>query len=234
MPAYEKVKKAFNLVCSEYLDMFKTHYPKASGGGINEANQTYYFCKCLSQIINDDLGIKDVKAAVSLETPYGNGKRMDGVVVSPATKEVFLIQAKRLKNSQMNSVIDDVNKAYKNRSSFIGKIQMSDNSIDYNIYLVILADMWLHDSKSKKEIDRLTIPLWWAGETSIEIQRNFKDNKFKYDLLEPERYFVTDLPKEIPWDNKHQLIHRFYDYKEALTSKSVLEEYCLFCGCSEI
>ena len=33
MPVITKVKKAFDLVCLEYLEMFKTHYPKASGGG---------------------------------------------------------------------------------------------------------------------------------------------------------------------------------------------------------
>ncbi|MEF1281079.1 hypothetical protein QTO05_18435 [Vibrio fortis] len=234
MSVHNKIKKAFNVVCDEYLEMFKTHYPKASGGGINEANQTYYFCKSLSQVINDNLSVGEVMSAVSLETPYGTGKRMDGVIVSPATKEVFLIQAKRLKNSQMDSVIRDVNKVYENRADLLNKIKISDSSIDYKIYLVILADMWLHNSKSRVAVDRLTIPLWWAGESSEEIKRNFEDKAFKYKLLAPESYFVDDIPKEIAWNNKNQLIHRFYDYKKALPTKPVLDEYCLFCGFSEI
>ncbi|CED59175.1 Putative uncharacterized protein [Moritella viscosa] len=234
MLAHAKVKTAFDLVCSEYLDMFKTHYPKASGGGINEANQTYYFCKNLSQVINEGLTISEVKSAVSLETPYGSNKRMDGVVISPATREIFLIQAKRLKSSQMDSVIKDVNKVYVDRDNILNKIQISDNSIDYKVYLVILADMWLHKSKARKEANRLTIPIWWAGDNSEEIKRNFEDNEFKYTLLPPEGYFVDNIPKDIIWDNKNQLIHRFYDYKNGLASKKVLDEYCLFCGCGEI
>jgi len=232
--AFTTIKKAFNLACSEYIGLFKTHYPVASGGGMNEANQTYYFCKSLSQIIDDDLSETQVKSAVSLETPYGKSKRMDGVVVSPSTAEVFLIQAKRLKSAQMNAVIEDVYKVYESRSELLDKIQKSDDSINYKVYLIILADMWLHKSTPRKEVNRLTIPLWWAGNQSEEIKHNFIENKFKFKLLTPERYFVDDVSEIIKWENKNQLIHRFFNYEEALPNKSVLEEYCLLCGSCEI
>jgi hypothetical protein len=229
---FNTIENAFDLVCSEYLDLFKTHYPVASGGGMNEANQTYYFCKSLSQVINDNLSAQEIKSAVSLETPYGKNMRMDGVVVSPSTKEVFLIQAKRLKNSQMDAVIDDVKKVYDSRSTLLNKIQKANDPTKYKVYLVILADMWLHKSNSKKQVNRLTIPLWWAGENSEEIKVNFSDNKF--NLLPPERYFVNDVAQLFTWENKNQLIHRFFDYEGELPKKSVLNEYCLFCGSCEI
>lgn len=228
MSIHVKIKQTFELVCFEYLEMFKTHYPKASGGGINEANQTYYFCKSLSQVINDDLALDEIKSAVSLETPYGDKKRMDGIVISPSTKEVFLIQAKRLKNSQMHSVVNDVIKVYDERDNILNKIELTDSSISYKVYLIILADMWVHNSKKVNSANRLSIPKWWAGNDSEEVERNFKE--FRYPLVTPQSFFVEDLPKEIVWDNKNQLIHRF----DSVPSKKILDEYCLFCGYNEI
>ena len=212
--------------------MFKTHYPRASGGGLNEANQTYYFCKNLSFVLNDTLSEQDLKASVSLETPYGAKKRMDGVVVSPSTAEIYLIQAKRLKNSQTQQVIKDVKKAYDVKDDILNKVHLTDKSISYKVYLVILADMWLHKSTSKGSMDRLSIPRWWLGEDSTELKRNFIDNEFRHDLVTPESYFTDEVPSELVWDN--QLLHRFYDYKHGLAEKEVLSEYCLLCGHSEI
>ncbi|MCX8892256.1 hypothetical protein [Vibrio parahaemolyticus] len=226
------IKKAFELMCSDYLDMFKTHYPRASGGGLNEANQTYYFCKNLSFVLNERLSEQDIKSSVSLETPYGVQKRMDGVVVSPSTAEIFLIQAKRLKNSQTQHIIGDVKKAYNVKDDILNKVQLADKSISYKVYLVILADMWLHKSTSKGSIDRLSIPMWWLGEDSTELKRNFINNEFHHDLLAPKSYFTDEVPPELIWDN--QLLHRFYDYKQGLAEKEVLSEYCLLCGHSEI
>ncbi|MFH4458070.1 hypothetical protein [Vibrio alginolyticus] len=226
------IKKAFDLTCSDYLDMFKTHYPRASGGGLNEANQTYYFCKNLSFVLNGTLSEQDIKASVSLETPYGAQKRMDGVVVSPSTAEIYLIQAKRLKNSQTQQVIEDVKKAYDVKDDILNKVQLADMSISYKIYLVILADMWLHKSISRGSRERLSIPRWWLGEDSTELKRNFIDNEFHHDLVTPKSYFTDEVPRELIWDN--QLLHRFYDYKQGLAEKEVLAEYCLLCGHSEI
>jgi hypothetical protein len=225
-----KVKKAFDLVCLEYLEMFKTHYPKATGGGLNEANQTYYFCKNLSQVINDTLSTGDIKSAVSLETPYGKNMRMDGVVVSPATKEIFFIQAKRLKSSQMDSVVKDVIKVYEAKDKLLNKIEQTDSSIIYKKYLVILADVWVHNSNAITSENRLSIPKWWAGEDSEGIKINFNNPEYKYPLLTPKNFFVEDVPKEINWKNKNQLIHRF----SSIPSKKILDEYCLFCGFNEI
>lgn len=226
------IKKAFDLTCSDYLDMFKTHYPRAFGGGLNEANQTYYFCKNLSFVLNSTLSEQDIKASVSLETPYGDQKRMDGVVVSPSTTEIYLIQAKRLKNSQTRQVIKDVKKVYDVKDDILNKVQLTDKSISYKVYLVILADMWLHKSTSKGSMDRLSIPRWWLGEDSTELKRNFIDKEFRHDLVTPESYFTDEVPSELVWDN--QLLHRFYDYKHGLAEKEVLSEYCLLCGHSEI
>jgi hypothetical protein len=222
----KKIKIAFDLVCSDYKEMFKTHYPKASGGGINEATQTYYFCKNLSQTINHKLSENEVKASLSLEMPYGKNKRMDGVIVSPSTKEIFLIQAKRLKNSQTESIVDDVNKVFYEKKDVLNKIELSDDSIDYSIYLVILADMWLHNSTPRKTKNRLSIPNWWAGES-------YTDDAF--ELLQPsEDTFIQQVPFELNWKNENQLIYRFHDFTDYLDSKSVLNEYCLFCGFSKI
>lgn len=212
--------------------MFKTHYPRASGGGLNEANQTYYFCKNLSFVLNSTLSEQDIKASVSLETPYGAQKRMDGVVVSPATAEIYLIQAKRLKNSQTQQVIEDVKKVHDVKDDILNKVQLTDRAISYKVYLVILADMWLHKSTAKGSRDRLSIPRWWLGKNSTELKRNFIDNEFHHDLVTPESYFTDEVPHELIWDN--QLLHRFYDYKQGLAEKEVLSEYCLLCGHSEI
>jgi len=53
----EKIRKAFNQTCNDYSNLFKTHYSKASGGGLNEATQTHCFCKNLVKILNK--GIKE-------------------------------------------------------------------------------------------------------------------------------------------------------------------------------
>ncbi|WP_305810577.1 hypothetical protein [Photobacterium leiognathi] len=129
--------------------MFKTHYPKASGGGLNEANQTYYFCKNLSFVLNESLSEHDIKSSVSLETPYGVKQRMDGVIVSPSTAKIYLIQAKRLKNSKNQHIISDVKKVYDVKDDLLNKVQLTNKSISYKVYLVILADMWLHKSTSR-------------------------------------------------------------------------------------
>lgn len=230
--ASEKIKKAFDLVCSDYIDMFKTHYPGASGGGLNEANQTYYFCKNLSSVINKDLSKQDVKSSVSLETPYGIRKRMDGVIVSPTTEEVFLIQAKRLKDSKTEHVISDINKVYDAKDSLLSKLQVSNQNISYKVYLVIIADMWLHQSTSRSPKDRLSIPKWWLGEESEELNRNFIQNRFHSELTPPDSYFVDETPQDLAWE--HQILHRFYNYKEGLATKDILSEYCLLCGHTKI
>lgn len=227
-----KIKKAFELVCFDYLDMFKTHYPRAAGGGLNEANQTYYFCKNLSYVLDENLSDNDIKSSVSLETPYGDKRRMDGVIVSPSTSEIYLIQAKRLKNSQTQHIISDVKKAYDVKGDILKKVQLTDKSINYKVYLVILADIWLHKATSRGSMNRLSIPTWWLGENSMELKRNFADNKFHYDLVIPESYFTDEVPNELTWNN--QLLHRFYDYKYGLPEKKVLSEYCLLCGHSEL
>lgn len=229
--ADSRIKKAFDLVCIDYIDMFKTHYPQAAGGGLNEANQTFYFCKNLSVVINDSLSESDIKSAVSLETPYGDKKRMDGLIVSPSTQEIYLVQAKRLKNSQTKSIISDIKKAYEVRNDILKKIDITDKSINYKVYLVILADMWLHKSKRKCAIDRLSIPKWWLGENSPVLDFNFNYHEFN-DLLSPNSYFIDEVPKELNWN--HQLMHRFYDYKNGLPEKDVLSEYCLLCGHCEM
>ncbi len=74
--------------------------------------------------------------------------------------------------------------------------------------------------------------MWWLGQDSMELKRNFIDNIFHHELVIPDNLFSKESPSELIWNN--QLLHRFYDYKYGLSEEKVLSEYCLLCGHSEI
>lgn len=234
MNARIKIKKAFQMVFEDYKGLFKTHYPKASGGGMNEATQTYYFCKNLTKLINNTLENEEIEASSSLEMSYGAKKRMDGVVVSPSTNEIYLIQSKRLKNSNTNSVIRDVVKVNAEKTEVLKKMQLNNFKDNFSTYIVILADMWLHKNTPRKNMNRLAIPNWWVGNNYEVIKENFKDNPFHYSLIKPDEMFVNQVPSTLQWKNENQFLHRFYDYKDYFKEKPVLREYCLLCGFAEI
>lgn len=230
----EIIKQAFKRTFKDYNDMFKTHYPRASGGGLNEATQTYYFCKNLANIINENLCENKIKAGVSLELPVKNRKRIDGIVVSPESNEIFYIETKRLKGASKNNkkgILNDVNKIWENRDYiWENGIVINCEKVKTVEYIVILADMWIENRKQRREI-----PYWWAGTENKMIEEYFlKKHPFRIaivDSVNKERFYEQEYTKKFDWDKNNQLIYRFYYYDK---TKNSLQDYCLLCGYSKI
>jgi len=237
----EIIEKAFNSMFKSYKKMFETHIPRINDGALPEANQTYYFCQNLVKELNNG-------AEASLEVPIilkGRKKRVDGIVVSPSTNQIFYIEAKRLKagnEATRQLIYKDIYKVLDaNRKEFVKEyINFNCEYEEVKEYIVILADLWIEGNyKNRNEI-----PFWWCGNDNSKLS-DFNIEKFG----NPKSTFIkgilqddskgTPLRKsisskdELGWINKNQYIKRFTNYKSH-KEKKYLQNYCLLVGSAKL
>ncbi len=232
------IENALDRTAESYKKMFEIFIPKMNHGAFHEANQTYYFCGNLVDELNST--IENNKAVASLEVAIkenGKSKRIDGVVVSPATKEIFYIESKRLENGntgtkgKRQAVFDDIKKIINAERENLIKDMLPTFYSDFSQvkqYIVILADLWIEGNRK----NRNEIPFWWCGEDKTKQLGYFKDITEKFG--KPSKYFIEEeQAKKLNWSFDNQYIKRFSEY-EMLPKKSALPNYCLLAGCAEL
>ena len=142
-------EKVFNEYQNVYLGILDNFYPSVGSTGFQERNLTVNFSKAYEKVINGN--------AISwFELQFGekNNLHLDCVIIDKINKRIFLIEAKRYSAPKRKkaSVTADIERI----EGFIKDSFLQDerfqNYQDYQLFGVILGDVWFKESKSKEAL----------------------------------------------------------------------------------
>lgn len=132
-------KKILETYKVRYNKILTSYYPSHGSTGFTERNMSVNFAHSVELISNDTI--------VWYEAPFGsrNREHFDAVIIDKTTKSIFIIESKRftVPKQKLYSIGEDM-KRIVNKSN-IRKVTANYNDItsnSYNVYGVILADVW--------------------------------------------------------------------------------------------
>lgn len=143
----QKISDIFDDYKNIYDNILSKLYPSKNNTGFTERNLTVNFSKAYENVIHS----KDVVSwfEFQFENSFSmkNDNHIDCILIDDYNKNILFIEAKRFnKQFKLKSVgydIDRVYSLYNNRKiEFLNRINNID---DYEIYGVILTDVWVND-----------------------------------------------------------------------------------------
>ena len=158
--SFESIFEAYNKRYENILDVL---YPSKNNTGFTERNLSVNFAAAYEAA--------HPGSVTWYEFQFGqkNNLHLDAVIINKAEKEILLIESKRFKNAtkQVAKVEEDILRIFFTKDEYWEEFaDRIDGFFDYNIYGVILADVWTQ-TKPK-----------------IKIKEAFESSTFVSDYLE--------------------------------------------------
>lgn len=142
-----------NMSVEYYRKIFKTFYPAFGGNGLTERNQSFNFCRHYIEIVKDAVVWQELPIKYNIDGKEIKG-HIDSLIIDHTNKIILLIEAKRITKGAAEAKVRSINKDYER---LCGNCEFpyhkNDNHNDYEIFVVILADIWCHKSKNDTRTD---------------------------------------------------------------------------------
>ncbi|MCD4737283.1 MAG: hypothetical protein K8R53_14665 [Bacteroidales bacterium] len=146
--SYNTIKEVFTKTCWRYEQMLEDYYPSHGNTGFTERNITFNFCCAFLKENNDENLIIWQEVPIKDKEDKSYRDHIDSLIIDDKNRTLFLIEAKRLNETEkMNSIRKDFKRLKNNWSSInFGK---KEDRKSYHKYLLILADFWKPDKKKE-------------------------------------------------------------------------------------
>jgi len=177
---------------SFYVKILNEYYPAKRSAGFTERNQSVNFSKSMEKVHKESF--------TWFEVPFSEDSKchIDALIVNKNAKEIFVVEAKRFTNA--NKKIKDVRSDIEridDASTIQSLIEELDCRESYDIYGVILADVWTEtDDKAK----------------IAELWRDDQDGFFR------GTYFSDQI--QIPLSHKVEVM-KMIDFSELVKNKTI-------------
>lgn len=152
----QRLEKVMEIYHNRYNDILERIKPSIKSNGFAEHNQTVNFVSAYELIA----GYKKEVVSSWYEFQIQNGKRsdnrIDGIIVNHSTKEIYLIEAKRISRNKVRKkkaeLIDDYCRIMQlDKVNRFTEALKGENVSDYSIYGILLFDIWT-ENKAEKEL----------------------------------------------------------------------------------
>ena len=169
----------FEAYKNRYEDILDVLYPSKNSTGFTERNLSVNFAAAYEKAHPGSI--------TWYEFQFGpkNNLHLDAVIINKPEKEILLIESKRFKNTtkQVAEVEEDILRIFFTRDEYWEEFESRiDGIFNYDIYGVILADVWT-ETKAK-----------------IKIKEAFENNSFVSDYL-----FAPAARLKVVCDVKHYI-----------------------------
>ncbi len=153
----EQAFKAYSKIYTELLSKF---YPAKGSTGFPERNLSVNFSKAYEKVASED----NIFTWFELQIGERSNEHLDAMIINFSTREILLIEAKRYSNpvKKVQEIIDDVRRMsitdwaqeLTTGRGTAGKLMGKMDISTFNIYGIVLADIWL-EGNTKKSISDL-------------------------------------------------------------------------------
>ena len=178
------LEKVFKLFKKEYDSILESFYPSIGSTGFQERNLTANFVKAYEKAYSKN------KVVSWFELQFGedNKNHLDSIIIDLTEKRIFLIEAKRYVNttSKRDSIDRDIKRIIEFSNYIRSGKERFEDFINFDIFGVILADVWLENNKKKEIFKLYKDKKMFIGkcDSSIEEYYALKTKKYeKYALL---------------------------------------------------
>ena len=189
----EHIKEYLNKWVDRYKHILERYYPSHGKTGFTERNLTVNFASAIEGI--------SMEAFTWYEAPIENkfgqhDNHLDAVMFEPIRKEIFLVEAKRIKEpKEIESIGKDIQRICSERNIDTIKNGLKGKKFethfeDANIYGLIIADVWTK-KKNHNELPKS----WENCKIKKEILEAFVNKKF-IDEYSGELGIETNFVKE--------------------------------------
>ena len=168
----------------EYDSILESFYPSLGSTGFQERNLTINFSKAYEKTYSKN------KVISWFELQFGedNKNHLDAIIIDLSENRIFLIESKRYSNpsSKIESVNRDIKRIMECSNYICSRKERFENFNNFEIYGVILADVWLENNKKKEIYNLYKYKKMFIGkcDTSFEEYYALKTKKYeKYALL---------------------------------------------------
>ena len=182
-----------------YQRIFSLLYPSKNSTGFTERNLSVNFANAYERI--------NPSAITWFEFQFGenNNLHYDAVIIDPENKRLLLIESKRFSNphTKIASIANDIDRIQNVKINYLHDFMSRiPDILNYQIFGVILADVWTETRKKKQIYDSFV-----AGTFITDF---LEDNLIKYPSLHNATYYVGDfdnLPCDAPKRDVLQTYH---------------------------
>lgn len=182
-----------------YQRIFSLLYPSKNNTGFTERNLSVNFANAYERI--------NSSAITWFEFQFGenNNLHYDAVIIDPENKRLLLIESKRFSSpkEKIASIADDIDRIQNVKSNYLHDFMLRvPDILNYQIFGVILADVWIETPKKKQIYDS------FVDGTFVTIF--LEDYLVKYPSLNNATYYVGDfdnLPCNAPKKDVLQTYH---------------------------
>ena len=182
-----------------YQRIFSILYPSKNSTGFTERNLSVNFANAYERI--------NPSAITWFEFQFGenNNLHYDAVIIDPENKRLLLIESKRFSNphTKIASIANDIDRIQNIKINYLHDFMSRiPDILNYQIFGVILADVWTETRKKKQIYDSFV-----AGTFITDF---LEDNLIKYPSLHNATYYVGDfdnLPCDAPKRDVLQTYH---------------------------
>ena len=201
-----------NAVTGEYSKRYQIIlsriWPTIGSNGFNEHNQTANFLAAYEKIANEYSEVTSTWYEFQIANGGRNNNRIDGMIINHTNKTVYLLEAKRFTENEINDqrhklgedvsrlVELDLENRFNQNEVFIG-----ESIQDYTVYGVILFDLWTYSQRHKFEKEAHSLWLRFCKNRDIALLSEFlflkpetrnrieaAKESFLATIQEPKRY----------------------------------------------
>ena len=142
------LEKVFENFKKEYDHILGSFYPSLGSTGFQERNLTTNFAKAYEKTFDKD----DVIVWFELQFGEDKNNHFDCLIINKTQKQIFLIESKRFVNveSKKGSVKKDIERINEYFSGFYITDERFVDYLDYDLYGLIVADVWKETTPKKK------------------------------------------------------------------------------------
>ena len=144
----KRFEKVFEHYKKRYESILDVLYPSKNSTGFTERNLSVNFANSYERLYPGSV--------TWYEFQFGekNNLHFDAVIINKERKEILLVESKRFKNAtkQVSAVETDIVRIFSAKDTYFEDFASRiDGFFDYDIYGVVLADVWT-ESKPKTKI----------------------------------------------------------------------------------
>lgn len=163
-----------------YAEIFEILYPALGSNGFTERNQSVNFASTYKTIAKTN----GEYCVTWFELPFDKNNHYDAVIINSTTKEILVIEAKRI-NKNTDGIRGDIKRIMRFPEVLAadGGARLS-RSEDYKIYGVVLADVW--DGSARENIKNKTKESF--RECNFLSDEFEKDTTVRYEILSFSEY----------------------------------------------